>query len=141
MQQSIIFLIIIFFSNLIGMYFRMYSIWWFDVLHHLLGGFFMAMLITHYLKIKELRISNYELGSLKKCLIIIGAVSFIGIMWEFAEYLANQILIEPIYNKFGIRTYFVGDLDDTMNDLLMDILGAFSFSVFWLKIKIKSGLN
>lgn len=105
------------------------------MLHHFLGGFFIAMLMFHYLK--DIRSQSV----IKNYLIITGAVIFIGVIWEFAEYLANQILIEPIYDKFGIRTYFVGDLDDTMNDLLMDILGAFSFSVFWLKTKTKSGLN
>ena len=54
-------------------------------------------------------------------------MSFIGVVWEFAEYLASQTLIEPIYNSFSIRAYFIGDLDDTINDLLMDILGALSF--------------
>jgi len=94
---------------------------------HFLGGFFMAMLMFHYLKINELRIANCELGKIKKYLIILGAVSFIGVVWEFAEYLASQTLIEPIYNSFSIRAYFIGDLDDTINDLLMDILGALSF--------------
>ena len=97
------------------------------MIHHFLGGFFVAMLMVHYLKIKELRISNFELGLLKKVLITVGAVSFIGVVWEFAEYLSAQMLIEPLYNNFGIRAYFVGDLDDTINDLLMDILGALTF--------------
>lgn len=84
----------------------------------------MAMLMAHYLA--DIKTSS----KIKSCLIIIGAVSFVGIMWEFAEYIAGQILIDPIYNKFGLRTYFIGDLGDTMNDLLMDILGVLS----WLAI-------
>lgn len=130
MKRTTYILAIIFFSNLIGMYFGMYAYWWFDMIHHLFGGFFVAMLMTHYLKIKELRISNNELGPLKKCLVLIGAVSFIGVVWEFAEYAAAQTLIEPIYNNFGLRTYFIGDLDDTINDLLVDVIGALS----WLAI-------
>ncbi len=88
---------------------------------HFLGGFFVAMLMISYLA--DAKTSS----KLKNYLIIVGAVSFIGVVWEFSEYLANQILTEPIYNNFGIRTYFIGDLGDTMNDLLMDILGAFSW--------------
>lgn len=128
MQKVIIFLVIIFFSNLVGMYLGMYSYWWFDMTHHFLGGFFVAMLMTYYLAdILEPRISNYELRPLKKYLLIAGTVSLIGIIWEFYEYVASQILIKPIYDNLGIRTYFMGDLDDTINDLLMDVLGAVAF--------------
>src|SRR3989344_905446 len=130
MKRALIFLTIIFFSNLAGMYFGMYSTQWFDMIHHFLGGFFVAMLMVRYLKITELRITNYELTTLKRYLIVIGAVSFIGVVWEFAEYAAAQTLIEPLYNNFGIRAYFIGDLNDTLKDLLMDIAGAFA----WLTV-------
>lgn len=137
MKIAIVLLTIIFISNLIGLYFGMYSIWWFDMVHHFLGGFFVAMLMWHYLKITEFRIrqlaDNFELNTLKKYLILVGAVSFIGVVWEFAEYLAAQILVEPLYSNFGFRAYFIGDLDDTINDLLMDVLGAFS----WLAVSKK----
>lgn len=128
MQKVIIFLVIIFFSNLVGMYLGMYSYWWFDMTHHFLGGFFVAMLMTYYLAdILEPRISGYELRPLKKYLLIAGAVSLVGVIWEFYEYVASQILIKPIYDNLGIRIYFMGDLDDTINDLLMDVLGAIAF--------------
>jgi len=63
----------------------------------------------------------------KNILIVVGATLFIGVIWEFAEFIANQVLIEPFYRWFGIRTYFMGDLKDTINDLLMDMLGALTF--------------
>lgn len=84
----------------------------------------MAMLMVRYLA--DIKTQS----KLKNYLIIVGAVILIGVIWEFAEYLANQTLTEPLYNNFGIRTYFIGDLNDTLNDLLMDILGALS----WLAI-------
>lgn len=84
----------------------------------------MAMLMARYLA--DVRSPT----KLKNYLIIVGAVSFIGVVWEFAEYLAAQTLIEPLYNNFGFRVYFIGDLGDTINDLLMDVVGAFS----WLTI-------
>lgn len=121
MRKTIFFLTIIFFSNLIGIYFGMYTTWWFDMLHHFLGGFFVAMLMVHYLA--DAKPSSV----IKKCLIILGATSFIGVVWEFAEYLAAQTLIELLYTNFGFHAYFIGDLDDTINDLLMDILGALTF--------------
>ena len=134
MQKAIIFLIIVLASNFVGMYFGFDNFWWFDVSLHFLGGFFVAMLMVHYLTdIKGLRITDYELRPLKKYLIIIGAVSFIGVIWEFAEYDATQTLTELLYDNFGFRIYFIGDLNDTIKDLFMDILGAFA----WLIINDK----
>lgn len=121
MKLPLIFLAIIFLSNLVGMYFGMYLTWWFDMIHHFLGGFFVAMLMRYYLK------SAITGDKLKNALIVIGATIFIGVMWEFAEYIASQTLIEPIYNNLGVKAYFIGDFDDTINDLLMDILGALAF--------------
>lgn len=118
------FLAVIFFGNFAGMYFDFYLTWWFDTALHFLGGFFVAMLMFHYLA----DVSSPT--KIKRCLIIVGAVSFIGVVWEFAEYTAAQTLIKPLYNNFGFQVYFIGDLDDTIKDLLMDIIGAFS----WLTI-------
>lgn len=140
MKITIYILTVIFFSNFVGMYFGMYSHWWFDMSLHFLGGFFIAILMARYLadvietSNKPPKASLAKGGGretrLKKYLIIVGAVSFIGVVWEFAEYLAAQTLIEPLYNNFGFRVYFIGDLSDTINDLLMDVVGAFS----WLTI-------
>lgn len=96
----------------------------------------MAMLMANYLKEY---ISN---GSkVKNTLIILGATVFIGVVWEFTEYIANQALIEPLYRYFKIRAYFMGDLDDTVNDLLMDILGAGIFSFVLHFIRIRKQVN
>jgi len=124
------------------MYFDMYSFWWFDMIHHFLGGFFVAMFIARYLAdiislradpSTSLRVNSSKSRTIKNYLIIVGAVSFIGVVWEFTEYLASQILIEPLYDNFGIKAYFIGDLDDTFNDLLMDILGAFAWILIFRK--------
>jgi len=92
----------------------------------------VAMLFSEYLKDHF-----YKNSKIKNTLIIIGVTSFIGITWEFAEYIANVIVSPIIYDRFAIRTYFMGDLNDTVNDLLMDVTGAGIFSIifhsFWRK--------
>ena len=94
---------------------------------HFLGGFFVAMFMVYYL-------ADVKTPSkLKRYLVLTGAVILVGVVWEFAEYLASQILAESLYNNFGFRAYFIGDLDDTINDLLMDILGAISFLAIFRK--------
>ena len=125
MRISFIFLVIIFLTNFVGMYNQWYLVYpWFDQILHFSGGFFMAILLSTYLK-------NHLLDNskLKNTLIILGVVSFMGITWEFAEYIANLIFSPIIFNLFAIKTYFMGDLSDTINDLLMDILGAGLFSL------------
>ena len=131
MRRTIFFLILIFAMDIIGLYYRWYlSYSWFDQVLHFSGGFFMAMLLSKYLKDHLLADSK-----LKNTLIILGVVSFIGITWEFVEYIANLILSPIIYNEFAIKTYFMGDLNDTINDLLMDILGAgvFAFILHFIR--------
>ena len=83
----------------------------------------MAILFSVYLK--DHLLNN---AKLKNTLIIVGVVSFIGVTWEFTEYIANVILSPIIYNTFAVKTYFMGDLNDTISDLLMDILGVGVFS-------------
>ena len=120
MKTAFFFLLLIFIINISGLYYGWYLKWsWFDTSLHFLGGFFMAMFMAEYLKDRLIPTEK-----IKNTLIIVGATIFIGVVWEFCEYIANQTLIEPFYNWFGIRAYFMGDLQDTVNDLLMDTLGA-----------------
>ena len=134
MKRSLIFLVSIFVVNLVGLYYQWYLVYpWFDQTLHFLGGSFIAMLMANYL-------SEYFVNknTLKNLLIIVGVTVFIGVAWEFAEYIANQTLIEPVYIYFKVHAYFMGDLDDTVSDLLMDILGATTLSLLHLRRSRKS---
>ena len=134
MKRSLIFLVSIFVVNLVGLYYQWYLVYpWFDQTLHFLGGSFIAMLMANYL-------SEYFVNknTLKNLLIIVGVTVFIGVAWEFVEYIANQTLIEPVYRYFKVHAYFMGDLDDTVSDLLMDILGATTLSLLHLRRSRKS---
>ena len=90
---------------------------------HFLGGFFVAMFFYDYLK----EYMNPVRGSkIKKLLIITGTTVFIGLIWEFSEHIATAILGNYLYNTHGIICC-MGDLNDTINDLAMDIIGAITF--------------
>ena len=134
MKRPPIFLVSIFVVNLVGLYYQWYLVYpWFDQALHFLGGFFIAMPMANYL-------SEYFVNKnfLKNLLIIVGVTILIGVVWEFAEYIANQALIEPVYKYFKIHAYFMGDLNDTVSDLLMDILGATTLSLLHLLWSRKS---
>ncbi len=128
MKRAFFFLVLIFLINAPGLYFQWYiDFWWFDVVLHFLGGFFMAMFLGAYLK-EHIFVS----AKIKSTLIIVGAAMFAGVTWEFAEYIANQTLVDPFYNYLGIKAYFMGDLADTVNDLMMDMLGSFTYALAFL---------
>jgi len=129
MRKAFTALFIMTIINAGSMYYSWYLKWeWFDTAQHFLGGFFVAMLMYHYLK------DHFLPGQyIKNILIITGATIFIGVVWEFTEYIANQTLVEPTKKYLGINAYFMGDLSDTITDLLMDTLGAFTFVVFTYK--------
>lgn len=128
MRTALYALVAIFAVNAAGFYYGWYlDHFWFDMILHFGGGFFVAMFMADYLK------EYFSNGTkLKNLLIILGATVFAGVVWEFAEYIANQTLIEPTYKYLGIRAYFMGDINDTINDLVMDILGATLFSALHL---------
>ena len=114
--------------NLPSLYYSWYiQFSWVDTVQHFLGGFLVAMFMSYYLKDHLL-----ERAFLKNMLIVIGVTTFVGVAWEFSEYIANQTLIKPFYYWFGIRAYFMGNLQDTINDLLMDVIGSLVFCAFHL---------
>lgn len=129
MKKAFIALVVIFLVNALGLYYGWYhNFFWFDMSLHFLGGFFMAILMANYL-------NDYFVNknTIKNVLIIVGATMLMGVIWEFSEYIANLVLSPLIYKWFAIKTYFMGDLDDTVSDLLMDILGAGTFSLHFLR--------
>ena len=95
---------------------------YFDNILHFLGGFFVAMLIFSYYNTEFQKNSQ-----MFKLFALVGMAAGIGVIWEFSEFIANQVLVDPLYKYFGIHGYFIGDLNDTISDLLNDILGAISY--------------
>lgn len=132
--RTILILVGIFLVNSVGLYYQWYHIYpWFDTSLHFLGGFFTAMLFYYYFQ-----------GYFKKdyphkdMLIVIGAAVFIGVIWEFSEYLGSRLLTDPIYRYFSIKTYFIGDLDDTIKDLSLDTIGATLFALTRIKVFMRN---
>lgn len=108
---------------LLDIYFGLLKGWGYDPLvsmaFHFTGGALTALLLVSFY--------NSEFKSLPQHLRILTVVSMtlaVGVFWEFAEFLANYFLSQPIYDKWGVWFNFMGDLNDTVSDLLMDALGA-----------------
>ncbi|MFA6397383.1 MAG: hypothetical protein WDK96_00865 [Candidatus Paceibacterota bacterium] len=109
----------IFFVNLLAMKFYWYfSIWWFDMFVHLLGGLFISLLIfwIYYYSGLIKNKKNYN----KKFIILLSAlgVLVIGIFWEIFEFNISvfithtpQVILDIASDLFfGVCGSFVGSL-------------------------------
>ena len=98
---------------------------WIDIPLHLIGGFVIAysfVLILEFLGDKKLiKIKNKTIYFV----IIIGLVGLTTIFWEFYEF--------ALTNLFNLSMQ--GNLEDTMCDLFLGLLGGSSLFIF-KKIKI-----
>ncbi|NCS98796.1 hypothetical protein GW764_01270 [Candidatus Parcubacteria bacterium] len=98
-----------------------WTISWFDILMHFLGGFLIAIFVILVLY------SYSDFESLKKHKIflfslIVGMTLVVGLGWELWE----------IFVGF---TDAINDLGDTILDIVMDVIGAFS-AIYYSKNKL-----
>jgi len=105
-------------------YFLYWRFWWFDIVMHFLGGFWIALL-SYYLFF----LSNYFTKISKKVSVFavsLTIVLVIGILWEAFEYIMKVSIQQSNY------------ILDTSLDLLMDTSGWLVAYIFLLKVKNKS---
>ena len=109
---------IVFNSNLIYQEF-----WFLDIIMHFLGGCIVAGLIGTLLK--------KEGGKLRPHMFIIwlvGGTAIVGVSWEFFEWTLDHFIFT--------QGTFMGGLDDTLLDLLMDMAGGLLISTSFLQRRI-----
>ncbi len=94
--------------------------WWYDVMMHALGGVamgFLGALVWEWLRNEPIVKTEREL--ILEGIFVIGFVAFVGIGWEWAEALADAIVLPHL----RIADAQLG-LIDTMLDLYFDLFGA-----------------
>ncbi|MCX6702618.1 MAG: hypothetical protein NTW60_02015 [Candidatus Wolfebacteria bacterium] len=110
-----------------------WTIWWFDIPMHFMGGILLAMIFFRFVK-PELIITHSSF--LITILLAVSFAAFLGILWEFfefiwASYFTNGGLESlSVFQSRGIDIY-----RDTLKDLFFDLLGGFGFAVFAAKGK------
>ncbi len=90
-----------------------------DIPYHFFGGFFVGLFFIDVFR-KALvaeRLMWHDAA------VIVGAALIVGFLWEVHEYLLTAVMGD-FFTVRGI-TCCIGDLFDTLKDLLMDSLGAF----------------
>lgn len=96
----------------------------FDKILHVAGGLAMA-----WLALALLQNDITHLPAWKQFLIVISVATFVGVVWELAEYLSG-FSRESIPLLF--RYFSGGDLVDTLGDLFADIVGGSAFALWAL---------
>ncbi len=110
-------ILFIFIANFLANRFHFYySIWWFDILMHFLGGAWLGLVFVWFWSKRELSLYFDSLLLFKVVLWIL----FIGIAWEVFEfYFINYVA----QNSF--------DLADTLSDILLDLSGGILIALYF----------
>jgi len=95
-----------------------YSIWWFDMPMHFLGGLFIGLGCIWFLFHKELPL---EL-SWKLVLKVFLSVLLIGVLWELFEIVFYQIIAQSPFHAL-----------DTIHDIFFDLAGGVFAIIFFFK--------
>src|SRR3989344_705259 len=102
----------------IGFWFVLYFlIPWLDIPLHFFGGFWVYIFVR-LLGIRFGLEINSQFSGLAKFFIFMGAVLFIGVFWEFWEFVLDRYIIHNGY------TYLPGVYEYTLADLVIDFLGG-----------------
>ena len=111
-------LIVFFFliNSLANYFYWFYSIWWFDMPMHFLGGFWWGLVFVWFYRVEE--ISPASIFG------IILSVLFVGVLWEIFEFFFYNFIAQ---NSFNIL--------DTISDVCLDLAGAF-FALMYFKLRM-----
>lgn len=100
--------------------------WWVDIVLHFLGGFWVFVLARYILE----HYGNEITGNHKNIVTFfafISFVAFVGVCWEFFEFVLDR------YITFKGFTYLPLVFEDTLLDLLTDILGGTTAFVLYFR--------
>ncbi len=115
-----------------AVFFNLYwEIWWFDILMHFLGGFWVAIATLWFLYFSPFN-KKFNFTFLFSHILFLGILGtiIVGLGWEVFEYITDS-------------TYTIDYISDTISDLIMDVFGAIIASLYvnFFGIKIKRVLS
>ena len=99
-------MLFIFTADRVGtMFYWYYTIWWFDIPMHFLGGMWVGLFFLYVL--------NNKKGFLKHFFVILSCVLLVGILYELFEIYAHNYIARDPFNSL-----------DTVSDLFFDLAGG-----------------
>lgn len=112
---------LIIFGLFISNHYDFYShIVYLDKVYHALGGMVLGWFFFRYFNGPD-----FKLTPLNLIFTTVAAVCFFGVIWEFAERLSS--VYSPVYFPSLYQYFHGGDLNDTLFDLVADMLGGLLF--------------
>lgn len=116
-------ILLIFIANLFANTFYLYSsIWYFDIIMHFSGGFFLGLLALYLFKL--------EIINSRVILKVLLFVLLIGLIWEIYE-----VVVDAFFSKNAF------DLFDSSSDVFFDLLGGASAIFYFTKRIMLAGEN
>jgi len=115
-------------NNVALQFYWYYSIWWFDIVMHFLGGFWEGLFFIWFFSIKDLPLlkSPLNLNDPKLAFKTILFVLLIGVLYEVFEFF--------VHNNIGRDPF---DVLDTVLDIFFDLSGG-AFTVWYFFKRIMS---
>lgn len=100
--------------------------WWIDIILHFAGGFWVFVLASHVAEHYKVEIVGVK-KEVIRFFVFISFVAFVGVLWEFFEFVLDR------YITMSGFTYLARVFEDTLLDLVMDILGGITAFVLYFK--------
>ena len=119
--------IFIFLTNFVANKLHLYySIWWFDMVMHFMGGAWLGLVFVWFESKKNLPIILNSSLVLK----VVAWILLVGIGWEFFEYYFINYMAQ---NNF--------DIIDTMSDLVLDLSGGLLVTIYFARKYFKNNIE
>ena len=122
LKHLVVLMFFIFIMNLLANGFYWYfSIWYFDIIMHFFGGFWVSLFFVYVFSMT----SGTQWNSLFFFRVLVSALA-VGIFWEFYEYFLNIVSVE------------IFDSEDTASDVFFDLAGGLCAILYlWIPLEIK----
>lgn len=127
LKFALIFLTGIFIVHAIaGIYDWFFRYWWLDIILHFAGGFWVFVMARYGMQHYRIEITGPK-KELVRFFIFVSFVTFLGVLCEFYEFIFDRYIV------FTGFTYLPGTFEDTLLDLVMDILGGITAYILYFK--------
>lgn len=100
--------------------------WWVDIVLHFAGGFWVFVLARYIIEHYKLELIGVH-KDMARFIIFISFVVFSGVLWEFFEFVLDRYIVFTGFSKL------TGVFEDTLSDLVLDILGGITAFLLYFR--------
>lgn len=100
--------------------------WWVDMVLHFAGGFWVFVLARYVVDHYRITITGAH-QKIARFFIFISFVVFVGVLWELFEFVLDRYITESGF------TYLPRVFEDTLSDLVLDIMGGITAFILYFK--------